>query len=94
MNIENSKLIWGYRGRFDREEGSSPFYRGGGVVRFRGVIKEKSPQFHVIKVGKFSTLTRYLGREGPGEGNIDKTAAKKTTDDEPKARMFFCLRHF
>ena len=88
-----TKLIWGYRGRFDREEGSSPFYWGG-VVRFRGVIKEKSPQFHVIKVGKFSALTRYLAREGPGEGIIDKTAAKMTTDDKPKARMFFCLRHF
>ena len=48
VNIASSKWIWGHGGRFDGiEEVSSPFsWRGEGeVVRFRGVIKEKSPDF-------------------------------------------------
>ena len=42
MNIASSKLIWGHGGRFDG---------GGWVVRYRGVIKEKSPDFRSPEVG-------------------------------------------
>ena len=47
MNIASSKSIWGQGGRFVGEEVSSPFSSGGegwgGVVQYRSVIKEKSP---------------------------------------------------
>ena len=47
------KSIWEHGGRFDGEEVSSPasLVRGGGVVRCRGVIKEKSPDFRSPEVG-------------------------------------------
>ena len=46
MNIASPKSIWGHGNQFDGEEVSSLFSSGGaGVVRYRGVIKEKSPDF-------------------------------------------------
>ena len=51
MNIGSSKSIWGYGGRFDGEKGSSLFSWGGGIVRRRCVIKEKSPYFRSPEVG-------------------------------------------
>ena len=53
MNIASSKSIGALEGRLDDgEEVSSPFSWGGGrVVRYRGVIKEKSPDFRSPEVG-------------------------------------------
>ena len=45
------KSIWGHGGRFDGEEVSYPFSSGGGgVVQYKGVIKEKSPDFRPLHV--------------------------------------------
>ena len=55
MNIASSKSIWGHGDRFDGEEVSSPFARGGWghLLLGRGgvVIKEKSPDFRSPEVG-------------------------------------------
>ena len=54
MKIASSKSIWVQGGRFDGEDVSSFFSSGGGgggVVRYRGVINEKSPDFRSPEVG-------------------------------------------
>ena len=53
VNIASSTSIGAHGGRFDDgEEVSSPFSWGGSrVVRYRGVIKEKSPDFTSPEVG-------------------------------------------
>ena len=51
-NIGGSESIWGHGGRFDGEDVSSLFSWGeGSLVRYRGVIKQQSPDFRSPEVG-------------------------------------------
>ena len=65
MNIGSSESIWGYRGPFDGEEGSSLFSLGGGggVVKYQGAVKEKSPEFRSQEVGISAVIHVSIGKK-------------------------------
>ena len=51
MNIGSPKSIWGMEVDLKGRRSQLRFLEGGGVVRYRGVIKQKSPDFRSPEVG-------------------------------------------